>query len=169
MSRPAQRRVLNVVNRFSRSPWNRRNWYDLMLYRRPEIAIMSQSRIGIAAVCVAYLLLGSPAFAQSTKLSAQASGRPSTEDIIGGTIFGPDGVTHIVGDGMGGGFIFGPDGFSTFVSNGTGGGTLYAPNTSGSIISDGMGGGILYSTKKGEPASDRSTSASPKHSHMVGP
>ena len=134
---------------------------------------MSPSRIGIAAVCLADLLLGSGAFAQSTTLPPQTTGRPSTDDIIGGTIFGPDGVTHIVGDGMGGGFLFGPDGFSTLVSNGTGGGTLYAPNTSGSIIADGMGGGILYSTRKSEPASDRPASANPSEppegSHLVGP
>ena len=134
---------------------------------------MSPFRIGIAAVCVADLFLGSAAFSQSTNLPAQTDARASTEDIIGGTIFGADGVTHIVGDGMGGGFIFGPGGISTFVSNGNGGGTLYAPNTSGSIVADGMGGGVLYSTKENEPSPDRPSSANPsqppKGSHLVEP
>jgi hypothetical protein len=134
---------------------------------------MSPSRIGIAAFCVADLFLCSAAFSQGTKLPAQTSGRASMEDIIGGTIFGADGVTHIVGDGMGGGFVFGPDGLSTFVSNGNGGGTLYAPNTSGSIIADGMGGGILYSTKKTAPSPKRPTAAGPsqppKASHLAAP
>jgi hypothetical protein len=132
---------------------------------------MSLARIGIAAVCAADLFLGSAAFSQEPKLPAETGSRASTEDIIGGTIFSTDGVSHIVGDGMGGGFIFGPDGISTFVSNGTGGGTLYAPNNSGSIIADGMGGGILYSTRKSD--SEQSTSGKPsqlsKGSHLVEP
>jgi hypothetical protein len=120
---------------------------------------MRPARFCIAAFCVANLFLSSRAWSQDIKSpAATASGGAVSEDIIGGTIYSPDGVTHIIGDGLGGGFIFGSSGLSTFISNGVGGGTLYAPNSTGAIIGDGMGGGLLYSatprvTTPADPAS----------------
>ena len=122
---------------------------------------MRRASFGIAALCIMELFFSSGAFSQSITLPADAASHPAPEDIIGGTIFSPNGIAHIVGDGMGGGFIFGPAGISTFVSNGIGGGTLYAPNTTGSIIADGMGGGILYSTKGVTPSSQQPTPGNP--------
>lgn len=118
---------------------------------------MSLPRFGIAAFCVANLLLSSGALSQSRKLAVETTSSVAPEDIIGGTIFSPDGIAYIVGDGMGGGFIFGPAGSSTFISNGMGGGTLYAPNSTGAIIADGMGGGILYSAKRVKPSLEHRT------------
>jgi len=112
--------------------------------------IMARPRFGVLAFCVGSLVFSSAALSQA---AGPAPGTPHNtlpSDIIGGSIYSPDGVTHIVGDGMGGGFILGPSGVSTFISNGAGGGTLYAPDSTGAIISDGRGGGILYSPQKSQ-------------------
>jgi hypothetical protein len=100
----------------------------------------------LPAVLAAQLTLAASAFAQARNLPPVPDG-PSTGDILGGSIYSPDGITHIVGDGMGGGFVFGPAGMSSFIGNGMGGGTVLAPNSTGAIISDGMGGGVLYAPK----------------------
>jgi hypothetical protein len=111
--------------------------------------IMARARFGVLlAFCVGSLFFSSSALAQAAAPAPRTPDNTLPSDIIGGSIYSPDGVTHIVGDGMGGGFILGPSGVSTFISNGAGGGTLYAPDSTGAIISDGRGGGILYSPQK---------------------
>jgi hypothetical protein len=118
---------------------------------------MAPTRFGVIAFCAASLQLSSSALAQDANIDARTSGSALPKDVIAGTIYSPDGITHIVGDGMGGGFMFGPDGLTTFLSNGTFGGTLYAPNTTGVIIGDGLGGGILYSPQRIQPSYKQET------------
>jgi hypothetical protein len=118
---------------------------------------MAPTRFGVVAFCAASLQLSSSALAQDTNVDARTSASALPKDVVGGTIYSPDGITHIVGDGMGGGFMFGPDGLTTFLSNGTFGGTLYAPNTTGVIIGDGLGGGILYSPQRIQPSYKQET------------
>jgi hypothetical protein len=107
---------------------------------------------GVAVLCAATLSLCSGASSQATNPPQSTTGSALPEDIVAGSIYSPDGITHIVGDGMGGGFVFGSGGLSTFINNGMGGGTLYAPNSTGAIISDGMGGGVLYSPRRNAPS-----------------
>ena len=111
---------------------------------------MLRAKSGVLAFCVGSLFFTSAARSQTASPTPRISDNTLPSDIIGGSIYSPDGVTHIVGDGMGGGFILGPSGVSTFISNGAGGGTLYAPDSTGAIISDGRGGGILYSPQKAQ-------------------
>jgi len=104
---------------------------------------MSPARFRVAAFYAASLFLSSGALAQRANPAASTSGTALPQDIIGGSIYSPDGVTHIVGDGMSGGFIFDRARPSTFVSNGMGAGTLYAPNSTGVMIRDGIDGGAV--------------------------
>jgi hypothetical protein len=117
---------------------------------------MAPTRFGVAVFCAASLQLSSSALAHDTNVGARASGSALPRDIVDGTIYSPDGITHVVGDGMGGGFIFGPDGFTTFISDGMGGARLYAPDSTGAFIGDGMGA-ALYSPKRIQPSHERGT------------
>jgi hypothetical protein len=117
---------------------------------------MVPTRFGVAAFCAASLQLNSSALALDTNVGAKTSGSVLPKDIVSGTIYSPDGITHVVGDGMGGGFIFGPDGLTVFTSDGVGGARLYAPNTTDAIIGDGMGG-VLYNPKRIQPSHEQGT------------
>jgi hypothetical protein len=120
---------------------------------------MSPASFRVAAFCAANLFLTSGALAQDTNFGARTSASALPKDIIGGSIYSPDGITLIVGDGMGGGFIFGPDGSTTFISDGVGGARLYPPNSTGAmigVIGDGTGG-ALYSPKRIQPSQEQGT------------
>ena len=122
---------------------------------------MRPTTFGVAAFCAACLFVSSAALCQNANHHPNTTGSALREDIIGGSIYTPDGITHIVGDGMGGGFVFGPLGMSMFISNGMGGGTLYAPNSTGAIIGDGMGGGTLYSSNRTQSSPEQGPPSSP--------
>jgi hypothetical protein len=92
------------------------------------------------------VVLSSGALPQTAESAPIPTGAAVQESIPGLTLYSADGMTRVVGDGMGGGFIFGPKGSSSFISNNTGGATLYAPDSSDSIITDGRGG--LYGSER---------------------